>query len=109
MSMDTLVHADIFFFVSTIALVVLSIALLIALYFAIGVLRDARKISARMERASINLEKDFDALRESVKAEGNKVKGIADLILGFIIHKLTPKQKRRRKEAEIDTVDEESE
>jgi len=29
--------------------------------------------------------------------------------LGFIIHKLTPKQKRRRKEAEIDTVDEESE
>jgi hypothetical protein len=106
--MDALVHADIFFFVSTIALVVLSIALLVALYYVIAVVRDVRKISARMERASVTLEKDFDELRENVKAEGRKVRGMADVILGFALRAISPKPKKRKKLIEVE-VDEETE
>ena len=102
--MQTLVHADIFFFISTIALVVLSILLALGLYYAIGILRDAREISARIKKASVDIEKDLDGLRNAVKAEGNKVQGIADLILGFIIHMLTPKaaKRKRPKPVEVD-------
>lgn len=94
--MQTLVHADIFFFISTIALVVLGILLAIGLYYAIGILRDAREISARLKKASVDIEKDLDALRGAVKAEGSKVKGIADLVLGFAIRKLAPKIKKEK-------------
>jgi len=94
--MQTLVHADIFFFISTICLVLLSMLLAVGLYFAIGILRDAKEISARLKRASVDIEKDLDGLRSAVRAEGNKVKGIADLVLGFVIRALTPKSAKRR-------------
>jgi hypothetical protein len=94
--MQTLVHADIFFFISTLCLVVLSILAAVGLYYAIGILRDMREISARIKKASLDMEKDLDGLRNAVKAEGNKVRGIADLTLGFIIRKLTPKVKKQK-------------
>jgi hypothetical protein len=108
--MQTLVHADIFFFISTIALVVLSILVAIGLYYALGILRDVRKVAARLEKASQDIEKDLDTLRSKVKAEGNKVRGIADLVLGFVTRTLTPKVVRRKKpkviEVEVDEAEE---
>lgn len=95
--MQTLVHADIFFFISTICLVVLTLIVGAALVFAVAIMRDVRKISARMAKASEDIEKDIELLRSAVRAEGTKVKGIADLILGFIIRKLTPKVAKRKK------------
>ena len=95
--MQTLVHADAFFFISTIALVVLSVLAAIALYYAINILHDVRDISARVKRASDDIERDLDALRYSVKAEGAKVKGIADLVLGFVTRALAPKVIKRKK------------
>ncbi len=110
MSMQALVHADIFFFISTIALVVLSIGFAIALYYAINILRDVREVTARIKKASTDIERDLDALRYSVKAEGAKVKGIADLVLGFVVRALTPKSVRRKKpKVEVDTDVEEAE
>ena len=102
--MQTLVQADIFFFISTICLVILSILVAVGLYYVIGILRDAREISARIKKASEGLEKDLDGLRNAVKAEGNKVRGIADLVLGFVIRALTPKAAKRKKTkaAEVD-------
>jgi hypothetical protein len=101
--MQTLVHADIFFFISTICLVLLSILVEIGLYYAIGILRDVREVTARINKASTDIERDLDALRYSVKAEGAKVKGIADLVLGFITRALTPKPVKRKKPRVIET------
>ncbi len=106
--MQTLVHADIFFFISTVALVVLSILLAICLYYVIGILRNVREVSERIKKASGSLEKDLDGLRNAVKAEGNRVKGIADVVLGFVARALTPKAARRAKPkvAKVDLVEE---
>lgn len=95
--MQALVHADIFFFISTICLVVLSLFAAVGLYFVIGILRDVKDVSARLKKASVDIEKDLDKLRDAVKGEGVKVKGIADLVLGFIIRKLTPKIAKRKR------------
>jgi hypothetical protein len=111
--MQTLVHADIFFFISTICLVVLSIGAAVGLYYAIGILRDVREVTARIKKASGDIERDLDALRYSVKAEGAKVKGIADLVLGFATRALTQKTVKRKKpkivEVEVDVEESESE
>jgi hypothetical protein len=107
LSMQTLVHADIFFFISTICLVVLSIGVAVGLYYAVGILRDMREVTARIKKASGDIERDLDALRYSLKAEGAKVKGIADLVLGFVARALTPKasnimRRKKPKKAEAD-------
>src|ERR1700733_3734325 len=107
--MQTLVHADIFFFISSIALVVLSILVAVGLYYTLGILRDVREISRRVNKASVDLEKDLDALRNTVKAEGNKVRGIADFVIGFVGRSLAPKAVRRKKVAEVEVELEEEE
>ena len=105
--MQTLVHADIFFFISSIALIVLSILLSIALYYAIGVLRAVREVSSRLKRASADIEHDLQLLRSQVKAEGQRVKGMADLFLGFIARASTPKAVRRKRAAKSEVEVEE--
>jgi len=106
--MQSLVHADIFFFISTIALVVLSILAAVGLYYAIGILRDVREVTARIRQASRDIEKDLEALRNQVKAEGQRVKGLADLFLGFIARAITPKAVRRKRPAKIEVDIEEN-
>ncbi len=95
--MQTLIHADIFFFISTFMLIVLGVLVAVGLYYAIGILRDVREVTARIKKASTDIERDLGALRYSVKAEGAKVKGIADLVLGFVTRALTPKAVKRKK------------
>jgi hypothetical protein len=95
--MQTLVHADIFFFISTIALVVLSVLLSIGLYYAIGVLRDVKEVSAKLKKASVDIEKDLEGFRNDLKAKGNKVSGVADMVLGFVARALTPGTRKRKK------------
>ena len=109
--MQTLVHADAFFFISTIALVVLSVLAAIALYYAINILHDVREVSARVKKATGDIERDLDALRYQVKSEGAKVKGMADMVLGFAMRALTPKVVKRTKPkvVEVDIDEEEAE
>ena len=50
--MSELVHADIFFFITAVAVVLLSTIFAVALVYIIVILRDVRAIVARMRRAS---------------------------------------------------------
>lgn len=98
--MQSLVHADIFFFISTIALAVLGSFVAIGLYFLIGILRDVKEITARVNKASEHIENDLNSLRSSLRAEGSKVKGIADLLLGYVVRAVTPKVRRKKQKEE---------
>jgi uncharacterized membrane protein len=68
--MDTLIHADIFFFVSTIALIVLSIGALIALIYIIRILRNVTHVSDKVKEESDEILKDMRELRGNIKSEG---------------------------------------
>jgi|SRR6185437_2610275 len=98
--MQTLVHADVFFFISSIALVVLSILLAVALFYAISVMRDVKEVSVKLKKASADIEKDIEGFRNELKAKGNKISGMADMVLGFVARALTPKVKKRKPKAE---------
>lgn len=98
MGMNTLIHADIFFFITSIAVVLLTVVLLIVGYYAVGIARDIRFIVARVREGVTDLEKDFEALRTQAKFEGARVRMLVDLVLGFFEKKFRsrPKQKREK-------------
>jgi hypothetical protein len=53
--MDSLMKSDIFFFVATIALVIIAIALIVAIVYAILILRDVRAVTDRLKRGGVEL------------------------------------------------------
>jgi hypothetical protein len=102
--MNSLLQADIFFFITSVAVILLTLALLAIAYYIWLIIYDVRIIVARMRSASDKLERDFDALRAHVHEEGLKSKAIVDLVLGFVTQKLTglltkrPKSKKTSSE-----------
>ena len=47
--MNTLIHADIFFFITTIAVIILTILASIAMYYLIGALKNFKRITKNLE------------------------------------------------------------
>jgi hypothetical protein len=70
--MQSLIHADIFFFVSTIALVVLTIGGVIILVYIIKIIRDVSHVSGRVKEESDEILNDVKTLRGNIKSEGFK-------------------------------------
>ncbi|MDB5224909.1 MAG: hypothetical protein JWO43_531 [Candidatus Adlerbacteria bacterium] len=94
--MTEVVHADIFFFITAVAVMVLSVLLGVALYYVIGIVREVRAVMIQVRHASENITRDIDALRANLKSEGQRGKAIVDLVLGFISHKLhVPVQRKK--------------
>ncbi|MEK7542650.1 MAG: hypothetical protein AAB524_03035 [Patescibacteria group bacterium] len=93
--MDTLLKADIFFFITTAAMVVIAITVLIALFFLIQILRDARHVSRRIREQSDRILLDVEDLRNFIKKEGKKAMDIKELVEG-VIGTFFPKRKSRR-------------
>ena len=93
--MDTLVQADIFFFITSIAIVVVTIAILIAFFFLIQILRDVRYTSKRIREESDKILSDVGDLRAFLKKEGKRALNIKDLVSG-VLHIFQGKSPRRR-------------
>lgn len=67
---QSLIHADIFFFITTVVVIVLAILLIFALVFIIEILRDARDITRKFKKESEEVLGDLHDLREHIKQEG---------------------------------------
>ena len=87
--MSEIIHADIFFFITAVAVILLTVIFGVALIYVVLIVRDLRAIVARVRRASESLESDLNAFREEVKQEGYKARALVDVALGFIARKLT--------------------
>jgi hypothetical protein len=97
--MTEIIHADIFFFITAIAVVVVSIGLLIALYYVIDILRDVRVVMKKVRKASDELEQDFEDLRANIKKEGVVVRTIFELAVRFITRQIPGlRMKKEKKE-----------
>lgn len=81
--MNEILHANIFFFIASLATIAIAAAILVALYYIIQIVRHVRDIAEKLNRASQELERDFTDLRGVIRAEGTKVRGIVDVVLGF--------------------------
>ncbi|HRH22808.1 MAG TPA: hypothetical protein PLB51_02345 [Candidatus Paceibacterota bacterium] len=97
MAQDSLIHADIFFFISSIALVIISIGITVLLIYLIGIVRNVREISEKVKGESGELIKDIKDLRIALRQEGIKWRHVADMIRHFFSHK---EEKKKHKSSE---------
>ena len=95
--MDTLVQADIFFFITSAAVVVVSIATLVALVFFIQILLDVRYTSKKIREETDKIISDVDDLRKFVKKEGKRAVNVKEIIGGVLRLFQGKKQARKTK------------
>lgn len=85
--MDALAKSDIFFFITSVATVVVSALIVVALVYFIRVLRDVKEISARAKDEAGRLAEDITAFRSEVRVQGARAKEVT----AFWIEKLRPR------------------
>jgi len=85
--METLIRADIFFFITSIFVALLTVGGVIALFFIIPILKDLRYLSKIARKEGDKLAGDIGELRDAVKEEGARVRSIADYFLDLFIRR----------------------
>jgi len=81
--MNNLIHADVFFFVTTIAVIVVAAVFTVALFYFIGVLKNVRDVSEAIKEETDLIRDDIRAARENMKRDGFKLKHIVSLFSRF--------------------------
>lgn len=76
--MESIMKSEIFFFITSIATVVLAILIGIAAVYAIRILRNVDDISKKAKDEADLIKEDIAELRQSVKTEGAKVKSFVN-------------------------------
>lgn len=95
--METVIKADIFFFITGIFVIFLTVGFGVALIYIIPILKDMRHLSALARKEGDKLAEDLDDLRNAVKEEGMKAKSI----LGYFLALFMKRQKIGRKKKEL--------
>ena len=95
--MATLIHADIFFFITSVVTVILGILVAVALFYIVLILRDLRHISDLAQKSGDKLAGDLDELREAAKEEGLKMKTIFDFFIALLIRRAKQKMSGKKK------------
>ena len=76
--MNSLIQADIFFFVTTIVTIVVGILIAVALTYLVFMLRDLKHIAHTVRTGADILADDVNDLRGNIKRKGAKVKSMID-------------------------------
>lgn len=78
--METLIHADIFFFVTTILVIVLAILAAILIYYIIKIARSVFSITETVRKESENVAEDISAFRNKIREDSEGMKGFGGLV-----------------------------
>ena len=76
--MTELVHADIFFIVTTVAVVLLTVFWAVFLYYVIGIVRDIRAIVSEVRSASDTVASSVERVWHKVSGRGRGTKKSQD-------------------------------
>jgi uncharacterized membrane protein len=90
--MESVLKSDIFFFISSISVVVLTLFLLVALFYFIKILRNFYKISKILKNYTISTEKELHELGQHIRQSP-----IFTFIFGKEKQKEEPVVKNKRK------------
>ena len=91
--MNDFLQMDIFFFVTTVAIVILSLLVAFILYRVYRILTDVEHISHEWSQESDLMRQDIADLRQNVRDNGFKFKNLFDLY-SLTLGRFTRKKKR---------------
>jgi len=95
---DTFLRADIFFFITSIAVAIISVVLAVALFQFILILRDVRHVSRRLREEADRIFADVEGVRKFVRKEGKRAVDLKE-VMGSVIGTFLSKRKSRRRAA----------
>ena len=81
--MTTLIHADIFFFVTTIAVIVFTAVFVVAAFYFIKILKNVRDVSEAVKEETDLIREDIRIARQDIRREGFKLKSLISLLTSF--------------------------
>lgn len=111
--MDTLIQADIFFFITSIAVILVAILVIVLLAYGVKIARTVSSIATTIKEESENVIEDIAELRGRVKEEGVKVSAFWRFVTGFILNRFadkftgatkTEKKSRQKRQNPEDTI-----
>ncbi len=103
--METLIKADIFFFITAVAVVLMTLVGLVALFYVIRFARMAFLISKKIKSESDNISHDIAMIRAKVQEDGFGIRTMISLFKGFFGNSLG--KTRKKKATKAKTEDEE--
>ena len=92
--METIIHADIFFFVTTVAVILISLVFIIILAYVIVILRDIRALSRIIRREGSEIAEDVAVLRQELRHDIRSGSSSILALIGFFT-KLFKHRKRK--------------
>ena len=93
--MDKLIHADIFFFITTCALVLLTIILAIVFSYGVFIAKNINHIVKRIKEQSDNISEDIEVARQKIKDQGLKFASIIAFIKSLSIFNSIRKSRKK--------------
>ena len=87
--MDTLIHADIFFFVTTIAVMVVAAAFTVVLIYLVKVLRDVKSITEQVREEAVLFREDVKDLRGEIRKDGFRIERLFAILRAMTKRKCT--------------------
>lgn len=101
--MTQLVHADIFFFITSISVVVVTVGIVIILFYVIYILHDIRLVTKRLRTMSMNITEDVEALRKGFARDAGQLRRVVLSLIGYVAkrvhHRYTHKKKTKDKKS----------
>ncbi len=102
--MDTLIHADIFFFITTCALVLLTIIAGVALVYVVFIAKNIHYVVKKVKEESDNISGDIAHARQKIRDQGVKLASLMAFLKTIIslrsTKKETPAKKKNAKATE---------
>ena len=92
--METLAKSDVFFLITTIAVVLVTLVIVVAAVYIVKILNDIKYIAGRVKNESDNLSEDISDLRNHFKSKGLKLAGLAGIATGMIKRHLKKKRNK---------------
>lgn len=82
---SSIIHADIFFYITSISVVVVTIMLIVLFYYVVRIVRNVEHTSEKIKEESDNILEDISMIRESIEEQGNKFAGVLRFIFGSFL------------------------
>ncbi len=94
--MNTLIQADIFFFISSIGFIIITILALIAGIFLIKTIRDFKRFLNKIEDEAENIIEDVEDLRGEVRSKMQTISSFATVVTSTaFLHKFLKGKKKK--------------
>jgi len=101
--MSEVLQANIFFFITSVAVVVLTILLVAVLVYVLMIVRNVKDITDRLKEGSELIASDLAAFRERLYGAGNRLQGMGAAILGRLFSRSRRARRSAKREEESES------